>query len=67
MLTYLLSIVPSMLAIVKLEELWNEVLEREGVALLCAYHLDEGDEAEAHFPDDLRLLHSHLVPVGAAG
>jgi hypothetical protein len=50
----------------RLEELWNEILEREGGTLFCAYHLDGSAEAETLFPDDLRRLHSHVVPVAAA-
>jgi KaiC/GvpD/RAD55 family RecA-like ATPase len=49
----------------RLEELWNETIHDHGVSLLCAYRVDEDDDAERRFPDDLRALHSHLIPVRA--
>jgi KaiC/GvpD/RAD55 family RecA-like ATPase len=49
----------------QLEELWNEAIERHDVSLLCGYRV-EAAETSAHFPWDLRALHSHLIPVEAA-
>jgi hypothetical protein len=49
----------------QLEELWNEAIERHEVSLLCGYRMEAG-ETSAHFPRDLRTLHSHFIPVEAA-
>ena len=49
----------------RLEELWNDAIGTHGVSLLCAYRLDDDDDAEQRFPEDLRGLHGHLIPVAA--
>jgi DcmR-like sensory protein len=51
-------------AAICLEELWNELLEAEGIALLCAYAIDPFDpeEYEAVLPS-IGHVHSHLMPV----
>ena len=49
----------------QLEELWNDVIARYRIALLCGYRV-EPEETEDGFPGDLRGLHSHLIPVEAA-
>src|SRR5687767_3886641 len=51
-------------AAIRLEELWNEVLEAERIALLCAYAVDAFDRAEykATLPS-IGHVHSHLMPV----
>jgi KaiC/GvpD/RAD55 family RecA-like ATPase len=43
----------------RLEQLWNEVIERQSVPLLCAYSL-AGTIAD-NFPEALRGCHSHDV------
>ena len=48
----------------QIEELWNEAIERHEVSLLCGYRMEAG-ETSAHFPRDLRTLHSHFIPVEA--
>lgn len=51
-------------AAIRLEELWNEVLDAERIALLCAYAIDPFDRAEykAVLPS-IGHVHSHLMPV----
>jgi hypothetical protein len=51
-------------ASVRLEEMWNEVLDDEQVSLLCAYRIDNFDRY-AHRSVLLRVseTHSHLIPV----
>jgi hypothetical protein len=50
-------------AAVRLEELWNEVIEEHSLSLFCAYCLEAGGEPERVFPPDLRNLHKHLIPL----
>lgn len=51
-------------AAVRLEELWNELIDAERVALLCAYAVDPFDRAayQATLPS-IGQVHSHLMPV----
>jgi hypothetical protein len=51
-------------AVIRLEELWNELLDAERIALLCAYAVDPFDRAEykATLPS-IGHVHSHLMPV----
>jgi len=51
-------------AAIRLEELWNELLDAERIALLCAYAVDAFDRAEykATLPS-IGHVHSHLMPV----
>ena len=49
---------------VRLEELWNERLAAEGVALLCAYRIDNFDHhAHRHALASISRVHSHVIPV----
>jgi DcmR-like sensory protein len=54
-------------AAILLEQLWNELIDVQGISLFCAYGLPSTPEAESSFPAHLRALHSHLVPVEACG
>jgi len=54
-------------AAVLLEQLWNELIDAQGISLFCGYCLPSTPEAERSFPSHLRALHSHLVPVEACG
>jgi len=54
-------------AAVLLEQLWNELIDVQGITLFCAYGLPSTAEAERSFPAHLKALHSHLVPVEACG
>jgi hypothetical protein len=48
----------------RLEELWNELLEREGIALLCGYSLDALDtQTYDGALQGVIAAHTHLVPV----
>jgi hypothetical protein len=51
-------------AAIALEELWNELLAAEHIALLCAYAVDAFDSREyrATLPG-IGAVHSHLMPV----
>ena len=51
-------------AAIRLEELWNELLDEERIALFCAYAVDAFDRAEytATLPS-IGHVHSHLMPV----
>jgi hypothetical protein len=51
-------------AAIRLEELWNELLADERIALLCAYAVDPFDRTEykATLPS-IGHVHSHLMPV----
>jgi DcmR-like sensory protein len=51
-------------AAIRLEELWNELLDVERIALLCAYAIDPFDRAEYKTTlPSIRHVHSHLMPV----
>jgi hypothetical protein len=54
-------------AAIRLEELWNEVIQEHGIALFCAYSLDAQGQSERMFPPDLRALHNHLIPLEVGG
>ena len=45
-------------ATTRLEELWNDVIDRHSVALLCTYALHHADD---HIPRSLIALHSHNI------
>ena len=47
------------LAAARLEELWNEAIEKHSVSLLCAYALDRG--RYGYLPDSLVDAHSHSL------
>jgi hypothetical protein len=48
----------------RLEELWNELLADQSVALLCAYRIDPFDRHAHHAGlHQVSRCHSHLVPV----
>jgi hypothetical protein len=51
-------------AAIRLEELWNELIDAEQIALLCAYAVDAFDRGvyEATLPS-IGHVHSHLMPV----
>ena len=48
-------------AAVRLEEIWNEVVEAHDISLFCAYSV-EGSEAPRLFPQTLCAAHSHMIP-----
>ena len=51
-------------AAIRLEELWNELLDAERIALLCAYAVDPFDRAEYKVTlPSIGHVHSHLMPV----
>lgn len=51
-------------AAIRLEELWNELLAAERIALLCAYAVDAFDRTEYNAtPPSIGHVHSHLMPV----
>jgi hypothetical protein len=54
-------------AAVLLEQLWNELIQVQGISLFCAYCVPDDADAEQQFPHRLRTLHSHLVPIEACG
>jgi hypothetical protein len=45
-------------ATTRMEELWNEVIEKYAVSLLCTYALHDTDD---HIPNGLLDLHSHNI------
>jgi hypothetical protein len=51
-------------AAIRLEELWNELLDAERISLLCAYAVDafDRDQYPATLPS-IGHVHSHLMPV----
>lgn len=50
-------------AAMQLEELWEELLEREHQALLCAYHVDPLDRVEGRtVVPAIARRHSHVAP-----
>jgi len=54
-------------AAVRLEELWNQLLESSTVSLFCAYPIDVfGPEFELASVDPLLCSHTHLVPSDSA-
>lgn len=51
-------------AAIRLEELWNELLDEERIALLCAYAVDAFDRSEYKTTlPSIGHVHSHLMPV----
>ena len=51
-------------ATTRLEELWNEIIDKHSVSLLCTYALHGTDD---HIPSQLMDLHSHSIqrePIG---
>jgi hypothetical protein len=54
----------SIAAAIRLETLWNELLDAEGIVLLCGYSLDVFDpEIYEGLVQEVASVHSHLVPV----
>lgn len=54
-------------AAVRLEELWNGVLESSNVSLFCAYPIDVfGNEFRVDTMDPLLCTHKHMLPVDDA-
>lgn len=54
-------------AAIRLEELWNELLQTNQVSLFCAYPIDVfGPEFRVANLDAVLCAHSHLLPVDAA-
>jgi PAS domain S-box-containing protein len=47
-------------AAVRVEELWNEVIEASDLSLFCAYSASQADNG---FPQTLCALHSHIIPL----
>jgi DcmR-like sensory protein len=51
-------------AAIRLEELWNELLDEQRIALLCAYAVDAFDrDAYKSMLPSIGHVHSHLMPV----
>lgn len=51
-------------ATMRLEELWNELLVERGIALLCGYSLDTFDpRIYRGLLQQVSAMHSHLIPV----
>ena len=51
-------------AAVRLAEVWHELTIREPVAVFCAYRVAPGEGGvQPDFPQQLAVLHSHLIPV----
>jgi DcmR-like sensory protein len=54
-------------AAVRLEELWNQLLQASDVSLFCAYPIDVlGPEFRAASVDALLCAHTHVVPTDSA-
>jgi hypothetical protein len=47
-------------ATISLEEMWNRIIDRNSISLLCTYALD----GRAGIPDSLHSLHSHSLECG---
>jgi two-component system sensor histidine kinase UhpB len=47
-------------AAIRVEELWNELIDAYDVSLFCAYSTSEADD---RFPQTLCALHSHIIPI----
>jgi hypothetical protein len=55
-------------AAARLERLWNEVLNENGLRLFCAYQIDVfGREFQAGVIDEILCAHTHLEPEGSNG
>ena len=55
-------------AAIRLEQLWNKLLERSSFSLYCAYALDIfGQEFQADFLEAVLCTHTHLVPAQPNG
>jgi hypothetical protein len=52
-------------AALRLEALWNELLDVHDISLLCAYHVDPDGQARRELPPAIVHSHSHLIPVEA--
>jgi PAS domain S-box-containing protein len=50
-------------AAIRLEQLWNDLIERSELSLFCAYSTSHGHE---RFPEALRAAHSHIIPSAMA-
>jgi hypothetical protein len=51
----------SLLATQRLEEYWNEVIERHRVPLLCGYAVDRPGPPQPAFPPELSRAHTHSM------
>jgi PAS domain S-box-containing protein len=47
-------------AAIRVEELWNEVIDAYDVSLFCAYSTSDAHDS---FPQILCALHSHMIPI----
>jgi PAS domain-containing protein len=47
-------------AAIRVEEMWNEVIEASGVSLFCAYSMSD---VQHEFPQTLCAAYSHMIPV----
>jgi hypothetical protein len=55
-------------AAIRLEQLWNKLLERSSFSLYCAYAIDVfGEEFEVSKLDGVLSTHTHLVPAKVDG
>jgi PAS domain S-box-containing protein len=50
-------------AAVRLEQLWNDLIERSELSLFCAYSTSHEHK---RFPEALRAAHSHIIPSAMA-
>jgi hypothetical protein len=57
---------PNLSAATRLEELWNEAIKLHGISLFCAYGIGHQVDEQDGFPAELRMLHTHLIPVEAS-
>jgi hypothetical protein len=53
-------------AATRLEELWNDLIERESISLFCAYGLQSNGGLGRSFPGHLQALHTHFIPAECA-
>lgn len=55
-------------AAIRLEQLWNKLLERSSFSLYCAYAIDIfGTEIEVANLESVLCTHTHLIPAGPDG
>lgn len=47
------------LAAIRLEQLWNDLIQRSELSLFCAYSIGQSQE---RFPEALRAAYSHIIP-----
>jgi hypothetical protein len=53
-------------AATRLEELWNDLIQRESISLFCAYGLHANGRSVPSFPGHLQALHTHFIPAECA-